>query len=533
MHAQKKNPRMAALRLMMTLAFCALLIQLARQSTTTAYQEAAQQQGSYTIALPVANGMIYDRNFMPLVNQTSSYVAVVNPTSEAVAALLPHVTDREDFYQKLVYGTPFTCTVDTEEIASDDVMVFDVPVRYAQEQVAQHIVGYTQDGVGVTGLEADYDRVLRSVRQQSTVTFSVDGEGGVLSGEHVLVRNAPAVLEGVVTTLDLGIQQICEAAAAQLEKGCILVLDAETGDILSMVSVPTYSLSNMEAALSSEDSPLIQRALYAYPVGSIFKLVTAAVALESGQADFVYTCTGSISIETQQFSCHDTEGHGRETLERALTDSCNPYFIALSQQLSVRSLFETAGTWGFGREITLTEHMVAQAGTLPTMQDLLLPAEKANFCFGQGILTASPLQIARMTCAIANGGTLPEVRLVQGLTTDGKTVEETTVATGRQIMTADTAETLRQMMVAAVYGNSSFQGRPDNMLVGAKTSTAQTGRLDETGEEYCHGWVTGFYPSYAPRYVVTVLAEDAGYGNETAAPVFREIITQMAAGGWK
>ncbi|MGN0592505.1 MAG: peptidoglycan D,D-transpeptidase FtsI family protein [Ruminococcus sp.] len=529
---QKRNPRIAFLRLMMTGFCCALIVQLARQATTTAYKEAAQQQGRYIVTLPVTNGTIYDRNYQPLINRTKKHIAVVNPTSDAVSALLSHLTDQESFYEQLVYGTPFSCEADTSDIQSEDVFVLDVPVRNDEHQIAQHIVGYTQDGIGVTGLEADYDTFLRSVQEQSSVTFEVDGTGSVLSGENVLVRNAPEVLEGVVTTLDIGIQQICEDAAEKLEKGCVVVLDAENGDILGMASVPSYQLSDMEKALASEDSPLIQRALYAYPVGSIFKLVTSAVALESGQEDFLYNCTGSIQIGTQLFRCHDHAGHGMETLETALIHSCNPYFIAMSQKLSVRDLFETAAAWGFGREIRLTDSMAASAGTLPTIQELQLPAEKANFCFGQGKLTASPLQIARMTCAIANGGTLPAVRLVRGLTMDGKTVENEEKSEGKQVIESDTADRLRKMMIAAVYGNSSFQGLPDNTTVGAKTSTAQTGRYDENGEEYCHGWITGFYPAHDPKYVVTVLAEDGGYGNESAAPVFREIITQMVAGGW-
>ncbi|MBQ8514868.1 MAG: penicillin-binding protein 2 [Ruminococcus sp.] len=530
---QKRNPRLALLRLVMTIFCCAILIQLARHSTTAEYKEAAQQQGRYTVTLPVTNGTIYDRNFEPLINRSAEHVAVVNPTSEAVSALLPHLTDTEAFYERLVYGTPFTCPVDTDDIPSEDVFVFDVPVRNEEYQIAQHIVGYTQDGAGVAGLEVDYDAFLRSTREQSSVTFEVDGTGGVLSGETALIRNAPQVVEGVVTTLDIGIQQICEEAASKLEKGCVLVLEARSGDILGMESVPSYQLSEMEKALSSEDSPFINRALYAYPVGSIFKLIPAAAALESGEDDLLYDCTGSIRIGTQLFRCHDQAGHGMENLETALIHSCNPYFIAMSQKLSVRELFETAAEWGFGREISLSESIVASAGTMPTIPELQLPAEKANFCFGQGRLTASPLQIARMTCAIANGGVLPEVRLVRGTSDDGKTVEHEEKNKGEQVIEPETAERLRRMMIAAAYGNSSFQGRPENTAVGAKTSTAQTGRFDEDGEEYCHGWITGFYPAHDPKYVVTVLAEDGGYGNDAAAPVFREVITNMAAGGWK
>ena len=530
---RSRNARLALLRLIMTTLCCAVIIQLARHATTSEYRQAAQQQGRYVVRLPVSHGTIYDRNFEPLVNRSTEQIAVVNPTGEAVSAILPYLTEPDAFYEQLVYGTPFTCGVSTADIPSKDVFVFDVPVRNEEQPLAQHVIGYTQDGKGVTGLEADFDSILRREKEQTTVTFEVDGTGGVLSGEAALVRNAAEAVEGVVTALDAGIQQICERAAASLKKGCVIVLDADEGDILAMVSVPAYSLSNMEAALTSEDSPLINRALYAYPVGSIFKLIPSASALESGEEDFMYACTGTIKIGTQVFRCHDHSGHGMETLETALIHSCNPYFIAMSQKLSVRNLFETAAAWGFGREIELTDSMSASAGTMPTIPELQLPAEKANFCFGQGKLTASPLHVARMTCAIANGGILPEVRLVRGTTEDGKTVENEQKPEGERVMDAETAERLRRMMIAAAYGSSSFQGLPENTAVGAKTSTAQTGRYDENDVEYCHGWITGFYPAHDPEYVVTVLAEDGGYGNEAAAPVFREIISEMAANGWK
>ena len=105
--------------------------------------------------------------------------------------------------------------------------------------------------------------------------------------------------------------------------------------------------------------------------------------------------------------------------QAAMIHSCNPYFIALSQKLSAATLFQTAEKLGYGTEILLTDSMSADGGILPTLQDLKISAEKANFCFGQGMLTASPLQVARMTCAIANGGTLPQPRLIRGITKDG------------------------------------------------------------------------------------------------------------------
>jgi penicillin-binding protein 2 len=518
--------RTAALRLIMVLFAAAIAVRLAYLVSVPNYQATAKEQGTYTIQTAVTNGNIYDANFELLVNDTVQHIAVMYPTAEAVSAVLPHVLDKTAFYEKLQYGTPFSCEIDTNQLDCDAVTVFDVPYRSTETQLAQHLIGYTRDGVGVTGLEADYDTLLRSVSSQSSVTFTVNGRSSVLAGEQTLVHTGQNITTGVVTTLRKEVQEICETVGTelQLEKGCIIVMDAQNGDILALCSFPTYTVSTLADALESSDSPLINRALYAYPVGSIFKLIPATCALEQNYSQFQYDCTGSISISDQIFHCHDLTGHGVQSLQTAMIHSCNPYFIALSQKLSAAKLYQTASKFGFGTSISLTESIVADGGVLPDLQALQIPAEKANFCFGQGMLTASPLQIARMTCAIANGGTLPETRLIRGTTEDGVSVSLETTTEGTSILTEETATTLQNLMIAAAYGSDTFQGVPEHISVGAKTSTAQTGRYDEDGVEYCHGWITGFFPASAPRYVVTVLAEDGGYGNDASAPVFRAVI---------
>ena len=246
-----------------------------------------------------------------------------------------------------------------------------------------------------------------------------------------------------------------------------------------LASFPGYTADTLEEAIQDPDSPMINRALYAYPVGSIFKLVTAACAKDSELADtFQWDCTGTISVEGQLFRCHDDQGHGRQTMPLAMRNSCNPFFIQLSQQLSGAALRQTAKALGFGQEIPLTTGQVASSGTLPTLQQLQLPAERANFGFGQGILTATPLQITRMTCAIAGDGTLPEVRLVRGITEDGRNVLRESSARHSQGISAETAAYLRSLMCYAA-ADSDFAGKPRHVPMGAKTSTAQTGRFSE------------------------------------------------------
>ena len=266
-----------------------------------------------------------------------------------------------------------------------------------------------------------------------------------------------------------------------------------------MASFPEYSYDDIDKALNDERSPLINRVLYSYSVGSIFKLVTACEGIKEGKSGYRYRCTGDIGIDGQHFNCHKYDGHGVLDMTQAMTESCNTYFISLSRRFDIGNFRSLAARFGFGKENFLCSGIVGSAGVLPTEEELSVPAELANFSFGQGKLTATPLQVTQLACAIANDGEMPVLRLIKGITVDGTTVEN----------------------------EKPCQMSRVNTTAGAKTSTAQTGRYDENGNEYCNGWITGFFPAYKPKYVLTVLVEDGGYGNDAAAPVFREIADEI------
>ncbi len=521
--------RLAWMRLWLVLFFSIAAVYLAWLSGKPELIRTAATQGTHTCRAGTADGTIYDRNGKPLVNTSITYTAVVSPTSEALTALAPYVTDTASFYESIRSGYPFVCEITTNQIDCPDVTVLEIPKRTGENQLAQHLIGYTAEGRGVCGLEYAYDTILRQeeTRSEWSVTFSVDGAGHVLAGENTQVRYGANPSQGIITTLDADIQELCENAGASLEKGCVVVMDVESGDILGLASFPTYTIDTLQEALDDPDSPLINRAFYAYPVGSIFKLVTAYCAWDNGlSSSFQWNCTGDIFIGSQQFRCHDLKGHGKQTMALAMRNSCNPFFIALSRQLKPADLLESAQALGFGEEVMFCNSMIASGGTLPTIDQLKVPAERANFCFGQGILTASPVQIARMTCAIAGDGSLPMGRLVRGLTENGREVLREERALHEDGISPEAAQYLRSLMCFAA-SDPDFQGKPKGVSMGAKTSTAQTGRVDENGEEYCHGWVTAFFPADEPKYVVTVLAEDAGYGNQTAAPVLRQIAEEI------
>ncbi len=472
-------------------------------------------------------GTIYDRNMQPLVNRKKCWYAAVVPSAVDKEEIIKFALDRTEFSEKYDIGDPFVfgCKADTSE--SEGLTVFEVPERYEETQLAQHIIGYISDGAGVSGLEYAYDKILRENPDENKVTYYADGFGRVLIGDGKTVQRSTAYNSGVVTTLDSQIQKICEKYGSSIDKGAIVCADAQTGDILAMASFPSYSFNNLDKALNDQRSPLINRALYSYGVGSIFKLVTACEGISEGSRGYVYDCTGETEVEGQHFNCHKYDGHGLQNMTQAMTESCNTYFISLSRSFDIVNLRSLAGSFGFGKENFLCSGIVGSAGVLPTVDELAVPAELANFSFGQGKLTATPLQITQLACAIANDGEMPVLRLIKGITIDGLSVENEKPCQTSRVMEEETAQQLKLMMISAVINNELSNAQTENTTVGAKTSTAQTGRFDENGTEYCHGWITGFFPAYKPKYVLTVLAEDGGYGNDAAAPIFRKIADEI------
>lgn len=516
--------RFSALAVFSALAFSLLYMRVFWLMNSEEITEAGSRQGSYTVSAGKTYGNIYDRNFQLLNNDSKLYLAVVNPTAENVRKILPYVTDRETFYEKLKLGKPFCCAVNGKNSADEDIPIFEVPVRSSDSRTAIHLIGYVAETGGAAGIERAYDDFLRNIVSENKVRFQVDGNGKILDGTVSDCERGKKITSGVVLALDKDIQKICERAMRDIKKGAVVVMNPENGEILASVSVPDLTISTLEISLENKNSPFLNRAFSPYCVGSAFKLVTAATALEEGiSEDFTYECTGSIDVDGQIFRCHKHNGHGILNMEEAVAESCNTYFIALGQKISSENFLNKASALGFGKPSVLADSIISQKGNLQTAPELTNSAEKANLSFGQGRLTATPLQVAKMTSAIVNDGKLAEARLVLGTTADEENIlPEYENQPFLNSMKPETAYCLKKFMIAANKSDSQELCRPYNTTAGGKTSTAQTGQFRD-GKEIVHAWFTGFFPAEQPEYVVTVLVEDGKTGNSTAGPIFCEI----------
>ena len=531
---QKRPIRLVMMAVILLLCMSGMIVQLFNAMHKTQAAAVGVRQGQYHLHIPLTAGTIYDTDFVPLNHSEKKILAVVDPTPAALASIFTKMRDREAVSTKIQERSPFVCELTEDARSSSDIYILHGMQKKKGPLPAQHLLGYRQNGIPTAGLELAFGDWLTACDTSADVTFSVSGVGEVLSGaeQSMICSGQPG--GGIVTTLDADVQQITEQALQQIQPNAsaAIVMECSTGNLLACASTPVYDPDALADAMQQDDLPFLNRALSAYSVGSVFKLVTASAALESGiPVKYMYKCTGAVSIYGQRFRCHQWNGHGLIDMHQAIINSCNPYFISLSSMLSPEIMHDTAEALGFGKETVLANGLTSASGYLPSVRELTVEAEKANMSFGQGKLLATPLQVTAMTACIANKGIYSEPRLFRGLTVDGKTLPAEMPVEQHQAISEKTAAKVRRMMVSAIEKSETTKAKPDNTRAGGKTSTAQTGRFDADGNELNHAWMTGFFPVNHPKYAVTVFVEFGGYGNQAAAPVFREIIERMTDAG--
>lgn len=474
--------------------------------------------------------MIYDRNMKPLVNREVHTVLIVNPTAEAIAVLEEQLTKDEfiKFYEKAKQGKPFLVECDTYNGDCDDIIAVTVYDRYTENDTAVHIIGYLDsDGNGVSGIEKAFDSVLKEYSGNFSARYNADASGRTLSGIEIeKINNNYASQGGIVLTIDNEIQRICENAMKwnNLEKGAVVVLDAETSEILAMASAPVFDRNNLSQSLSDNNSPFLNRTVSAYSVGSVFKPIVAAVALENGiGTDVVFNCKGFSDVSGVRFNCHNRSGHGMKNMSEAMAVSCNSYFISLGQTVSAEDIISVASALGFGKKIELCDTLISDGGNLPETDSIdSLPA-LANISFGQGALLATPLQIAGVYCAFANGGYYREPYLFKNIIdNEGKMIAYYKNEINNKVLPDSVCREIVWMLSETVENGSGKLAQPMIGSAAGKTATAETGQT-VGGEKIVHTWFAGFYPSENPEYVIVVFKEDGDSASTDCAPIFRDI----------
>jgi penicillin-binding protein 2 len=529
-------------------------------------------------------GVILDRNGEMLAGNRPSFDVFVNPreisdpkvTSFLLAPLLR--MDATELLGRLEEGRRSASEpilvkrdVDQDTMVSLQERRHDLggvtirvrPLRfYPHRDFATHLLGYVSevspwqlsreenrdfrfgDRIGQGGVEGAYDALLRGVEGGEQVVVDALGRP-----RRELPRIEPKPGFTMVLTLDSRIQRLAEEAMRG-RMGALVAMDPFTGEILALVSKPSYDpnlfISRLRpeqwrALVSNPYHPLQNRVLQAaYPPGSLFKLITAIAALRKGviTPDTTFRCQGSFSLGSYQYACWKKEGHGSVNLKQAIAQSCNVYFYNVALRVGIEELARTAREFGLGESLGLRLCQEAK-GLVPT-PDWKREAKGEKWYLGntvqagigQGMITATPLQILQMISAIANGGKLFRPLVVKEVrSAEGELVERYVPEVIREIqIPSDVLAAVRKGMWAAVNDKGTgYQARIEGLAVCGKTATAQVVSRPKNGGGAGrllsdHAWFACFAPEDHPRVAMVVLVEHGGYGGVAAAQVARQVL---------
>lgn len=384
--------------------------------------------------------------------------------------------------------------------------------------------------IASSGLEATYADVLSGQAGNNPLTRMLNN-----------LLHQPQEGSHLKLTLDADLQSSAQAMLGD-QKGAVVVIEVETGNVIVMASSPTFDPNQLFTASPSEnpaaqaywdtltgdpDAPLVTRAnLGLYTPGSTFKTVTAAIAIEKGYAtpDEVYEDDGDIVIDGRVLVENNRPDESRTewTLREGLMWSLNVVFAQVGMQIGGDEFWEAARDFGFGRDVPF-DVPVAESQLASAEEFLESSNAVADTGFGQGQVQVSPLLMALITCAYANDGKMPEPRLVdQILSPDGDVVETLPSGTWLAPVSPNTAQQVRDMMIDTVESGSVQSAQVDGYTVGGKTGTA------ETGSGSNHSWFIGFIgnPGEQPKYAVAVVLEEGTTGLAGPVGIGRDILAQ-------
>ncbi|MBR4283070.1 MAG: penicillin-binding protein 2 [Clostridia bacterium] len=498
-------------------------------SVGSGYKETATTQATLTVKVDLPRGTIFDRNGEHLTNNKMKKMGVLIATPQTVTAVYKYFekSRADEISNQLKKGKPITVEL-PYDFECDDAYIF---LCYDEDEIkntAIHLLGYlNSDGDAVCGIEKAYNNILHN-QNHTSVVFQTDAVGAPLLGVRATVNDHSNIYKsGVTTTIDRNIQEICDSEISGVN-GAVVVIKSGTGEILALSSSPSFSYNNISAALNSENSPFMNRALSQYNLGSIFKVCVAAAALESGVSNTkTYTCNGKVDCDGNVFMCHKKEGHGTLNMQTALSVSCNCYFINLAKDVGAQNVYNMAKNMGFDHTITLYNEYEVEGGTVTSIKKLSNLSALANFSIGQGDLLATPLTIALAYGAISSGGVYYPPILVTAQKDKNQNTKYYPAEKGERIMSGKTADVLMKMMYNTVEQGTGTGAKPNNVSAAGKTATAETGMKNKNGQKINQTWFVGATNINNPEYVIAVLVEDGISGSTSAAPIFKNIVDRI------
>lgn len=558
-------------------------IQLVQGET---YQQKAENQQLSDTKINAQRGVIYDTNKKVLAQSATVWKVyivpaklkgkdgVINLIADGLSEILD--VDRETIIEKSKLSNQYTVIKSkvenpekekvTEFIASHSKeklinyigITQDTKRYYPYNDFASTIIGFTgADDQGLLGIEAKYDETLTGV--PGRVVTAKNAKQGKMPNQYETTID-PQQGNSLVLTIDQVIQYYLEKNMQQCVEdnkavsATAIVMDVKTGAILGMVTKPDFDLNNpwalaneekqaqVDALEGEERSKALSKAQNeqwrnraisdTYEPGSVFKIFTAAAALEEGTAhpnDSFY-CKGYVDVAGNRIRCSHREGHGAENFVQGMQNSCNPVFIKVAQDLGAEKFFKYFSGFGFTEKTSID--LPGEAESIYRAGDKWNIATISSYSFGQ-TFQVSPIQVITAISAIANGGKLMQPYLVKEiLDENGNTVQKTNPVVRRQVISKETADTVTMMMEAVTEGGTGKNAYAAGYRVAGKTGTSEkVGQYYEDGSKKWIGSFGGFAPANDPRIAILISVNEprgqSYYGGTVAAPYASVLFTEI------
>lgn len=425
----------------------------------------------------------------------------------------------------------------------------DTKRSYPLGTIASDVVGFIR-GDSSWGLESQYNTVLSGVNGREYKTY--DGSSSAIV-QTVDAQDGSTV----VTTLDYTIQQYAEQAVAQAmsdyspSHAAVLVMNPNTGEVYAMADSPTFDPndpSNPESVNTSQEFATQWEAMsdeqqydylmdswknfnisYTFEPGSIFKPMVVAAALEEGvvkKTDTFY-CSGKKTVYDRVISCWQKSGHGTETLEQVLANSCNVAMMDIGEKLGAHLFYKYQRDFGFGEKTGIDLPGEASASTLLYSEDAIGPVDLATMSFGQSF-NCTAIQVLSAFSTVINGGKLMQPYIVSKIVNpNGEVTYEKNPTLVRKVISEDTSDTVRQYLQAVIDNGTGSKAKIEGYAIGGKTGTAQ--QAIRANDEYTVTFI-GFLPVDDPQIIaIAIIDKPSVYteGSASAAPMLKGLLENI------
>lgn len=552
------------------------------------YSERADNLHERERSIKAPRGRIYDRNGNILAdNRAVCSVSVIHSQIEdedAVIDLLEKYLDKspEEIREKVTkVSSREIIAVNVSEETGDMIRAAALPGikvdedykrNYPYDELASKMLGFTgADNQGILGLEVSYDSVLTGV--PGSINAVTDARGIELA-EYAETRNDPIPGDDLVTTIDINIQKYATQAAYKVmtEKNanrvCVLVMNPQNGEIYAMVDAPEYNLNkpfelindgeksaestengiekdtdarkeeandqasgNIHTVMSQMDKLNNMWRNYlisdTYEPGSTAKMITLTAALETGAVDKSnsFYCPGYRIVEDRRIRCSKTTGHGSQTLEQALMNSCNPAFMDIGERTGVDGLYEYYHKLGLFDRCGID--LPGEANSIMHKKENVGPVELATMSFGQSF-QVTPIQFMSAVASVINGGYSITPHIGQKVM-DSETGETSVLGfeEKKQVISENTSLQMREMLEKVVAEGGGSKCAIEGYRIGGKTATSE--KLPRGTGRYISSFI-GFAPADNPVVMAAVLIDEPEgtyYGGTIAAPVVRDIFLNI------